>query len=51
MEGTKKYEVVNDTTIKDEEKVAGDVVELTDEEAVEYGDNIKLAEEVAESEE
>jgi len=45
---TKKYEVVNDITIKDEEKVAGDIVDLTDDEAVEYGDNIKLAEEVVE---
>jgi len=51
MEDLKKYEVVNNTTIKDEEKVAGDIVELTDDEAVEYGDNIKLAEEVAEDEE
>ena len=42
----KKYEVVNDTTIKDVERTAGDIVELNDDEAVEYGDNIKLAEEV-----
>ena len=41
----KKYEVLNDTSIKGEEKVAGDIVELTDDEAVEYGDNIKLSEE------
>jgi hypothetical protein len=45
MEDTKKYEVLADIVIGEETHYIGESVDLTDEQAVEYGDSIKLIEE------
>lgn len=44
MDDLKKYEVLAEITIGEETHAVGETIELTDEQAVEYGDSVKLVE-------